>query len=186
MYISAAHSFARRFSKSWEAHHPGNDNDEPGGATPIAIAEPPSDDREAMEDPPHQLRLASAVGTVVLKSSAAVLHHPRLPASVPSISPAPEPRPASRCSRWHSSRRTETASRRRRGREAVEENFERRRAAATAVFEEDPRLLPGSSSCAGAGRVCWSWDAPAAARTKRASSVSYTMRDAAISALPKG
>jgi hypothetical protein len=58
MYISVTYSRTHGFLKWWEAHQPGNDNDEPGGATPIAIAEPPSDDREAMEEPPHQPWLA--------------------------------------------------------------------------------------------------------------------------------
>ena len=68
MHISAAHSRRYGFSKWWEAHPPGNDNDEPGGATPIAIATPPGDDREAMEEP-HRRRLAPGIGAVVLNSS---------------------------------------------------------------------------------------------------------------------
>jgi hypothetical protein len=40
MYISLAESQANGFKKWWDAHQPGNDDDNPGGATPIAITEP--------------------------------------------------------------------------------------------------------------------------------------------------
>jgi hypothetical protein len=54
MYISLAHSRASGFKK-WSDDHrqPDNDDDQPGGATPVAITEPTSD-REALEKPPHR------------------------------------------------------------------------------------------------------------------------------------
>jgi hypothetical protein len=52
MYISLANSRAHGFRKWCDAHHPGNDEDEPSGATPITITEPPRDEREAIEEPP--------------------------------------------------------------------------------------------------------------------------------------
>jgi hypothetical protein len=63
MYISMAYSRARGFREWSEAHRPGNDDDEPGGATPIAIDEPPRGDREAIEEPPHQPWQVPGVGT---------------------------------------------------------------------------------------------------------------------------
>jgi hypothetical protein len=53
MYISLTDSRTNGF-KSWSSGHPAsNDDDNPGGATPIAMAEPPSD-REAPQEPPHR------------------------------------------------------------------------------------------------------------------------------------
>jgi hypothetical protein len=49
MYISLAESQANGFKKWWDAHQPGNDDDNPGGATPIAITEPPCD----VQEEPH-------------------------------------------------------------------------------------------------------------------------------------
>ena len=53
MYISLANSRANGFMKWWDAHQPGNDADNPGGATPIAITEPPCDDRVVIEEQPY-------------------------------------------------------------------------------------------------------------------------------------
>jgi hypothetical protein len=52
MYISLAHSRTHGFMKWLDAHPPRNDDDNPGGATPIAVVDPPSDDHETMEDAP--------------------------------------------------------------------------------------------------------------------------------------
>lgn len=54
MFISLANSRARGFLKWSEAQRPGNDDDEPGGGTPIAIDEPPCDGYGAIEEPPPQ------------------------------------------------------------------------------------------------------------------------------------
>jgi hypothetical protein len=53
MYISLAESQANGFKKWWDAHQPSNDDDSPGGATPIAITEPPCDDREVIQEQPQ-------------------------------------------------------------------------------------------------------------------------------------
>jgi hypothetical protein len=53
MYISLANSRANGFMKWWDAHQPGNDTDNPDGATPIAITEPPCDDREVIQEQPQ-------------------------------------------------------------------------------------------------------------------------------------
>jgi hypothetical protein len=58
VYISVAYSRTHGLLTWWEADEPGNDNDEPGGATPIAITEPPGDGREPIKEPPHQLWLS--------------------------------------------------------------------------------------------------------------------------------
>ena len=54
-------SGANGFTK-WSVAHPpnGNDDDEPGGATPMAIAVPALDDEPiiAVPEQPHRLRLA--------------------------------------------------------------------------------------------------------------------------------
>jgi hypothetical protein len=52
MYISLANSRANGFMKWWDAHQPGSDADNPGSAPPIAITEPPRDDREVIEEQP--------------------------------------------------------------------------------------------------------------------------------------
>ena len=54
MYISLANSRANGFMRWWDAHQPGNDDDNPGGATPIAITEPPCDDLDAIQEQPHR------------------------------------------------------------------------------------------------------------------------------------
>ena len=48
-----ATEFVRGFKKWWDAHQPGNDDDTPGGATPIAITEPPCDDCDVIQEQPH-------------------------------------------------------------------------------------------------------------------------------------
>jgi hypothetical protein len=63
MYISVAYGRTHGFLKWLEAHRPGNDDDEPGGATPIAIDEPSDDGHEAMQAPPHQPWQVPGVGT---------------------------------------------------------------------------------------------------------------------------
>jgi hypothetical protein len=61
MYISLANHI--RDLQGWPvAHRPGNDDDDSGGATPIAVAEPPTDDRDAMEESPHRPWLVPGVG----------------------------------------------------------------------------------------------------------------------------
>jgi hypothetical protein len=63
MYISLANSRARGFRKWSDAIRPVNDDDDnSGGATPIAIAEPPEDDA-AIKEPPHQPWAVPGVGT---------------------------------------------------------------------------------------------------------------------------
>ena len=58
---------ANVFKSSSFAHSTGsNDDDHPGGATPIALTEPPCDDWEALEaltERPHQPWLVPGVGT---------------------------------------------------------------------------------------------------------------------------
>ena len=52
MHISLTSSQENGF-KGWsDAQRPGNDD--PGGATPFAVTEPPTDDREAVEEPPER------------------------------------------------------------------------------------------------------------------------------------
>lgn len=64
MYISLANSRAQGFKKWSDAHRPGdNDDDNSGGATPIALTEPPGDDREAIKETPHQPWLVPGVGS---------------------------------------------------------------------------------------------------------------------------
>jgi hypothetical protein len=63
MYISLAYSRTHGFLKWSESHRPGNDDDEPGGATPIAINKLHRDEREDLEEPPHQPWLVPGVGT---------------------------------------------------------------------------------------------------------------------------
>lgn len=54
MHISLTNSRANG-SKQWsDANRPSNDDDNPGGATPIAVTEPPAGDPEAIEEPPNQ------------------------------------------------------------------------------------------------------------------------------------
>jgi hypothetical protein len=53
MYISLANSQANGFKKWCDAHQPSNDDDNPGGATPTAITEPPRDDCDVIQEQPH-------------------------------------------------------------------------------------------------------------------------------------
>ena len=53
MYISLANSREDGFKKWWDVHQPGNNDDTPGGATPIAITEPPCDDCDVIQEQPH-------------------------------------------------------------------------------------------------------------------------------------
>ena len=63
MHISLAYSRSHGFLKWSETHRPGNDDDEPGGATPLAVNEPHGDGRAAVEEQPHQPWLIPGVGT---------------------------------------------------------------------------------------------------------------------------
>ena len=63
MYISLANSRTHGFKKWSDGERPGNDdNDDSGGAPPIAVTEPSCDDREAVKEPPHQPWLVPGVG----------------------------------------------------------------------------------------------------------------------------
>jgi hypothetical protein len=63
MYISLNDSRANGFKKWSDDHQPGNDDDDnPSGATPIAIARPPSKDRDAAEELPHRPWAVPGVG----------------------------------------------------------------------------------------------------------------------------
>jgi hypothetical protein len=55
MYISLSDSRAGGFKK-WSGNHPpgNNDNDHPGGATPIAVTEPPDEGGELPVEAPHR------------------------------------------------------------------------------------------------------------------------------------
>jgi hypothetical protein len=53
MYISLENSRVKGFKKWANTHRPSNDDVEPGGATPIAVRELPSD-RDAPADLPHR------------------------------------------------------------------------------------------------------------------------------------
>jgi hypothetical protein len=64
MYISLTNGRTHGWKKWSDVHPPGNDDDDnSGGATPIALTEPPCDDREAIREPPHQPWLVPGVGT---------------------------------------------------------------------------------------------------------------------------
>ena len=64
MYISLTNSRTQVLKKWSDAHRPGNDDDDnSGGATPIALTEPPCEDREARKELPHQPWLVPGVGT---------------------------------------------------------------------------------------------------------------------------
>lgn len=66
MYISLSKSCMQGLKKLSDAHRPSNDNDDnSGGATPIALAEPPCDNREAIKEPPHQPWRVPGVGTSI-------------------------------------------------------------------------------------------------------------------------
>ena len=51
MYISLRTSQENGFKRWADAHRPDTDDDDPGRATPIAVAEPPADDDETVEEP---------------------------------------------------------------------------------------------------------------------------------------
>jgi len=64
MYISLTNSRTNGFKKWSDAHPPGNDdNDNSGGATPIAITAPPRSDSEAIREPPHRPWLVPGAGS---------------------------------------------------------------------------------------------------------------------------
>jgi hypothetical protein len=63
MYISLTNGRTQGWKKWSDAHRPDNDDDDnSGGARPIALTEPPCDDREAIRAP-HQPWLVPGVGT---------------------------------------------------------------------------------------------------------------------------
>ena len=54
MHISLA-SLRENGAMRWsDAQRPSNDDDSPGGATPISVTEPPADDWEAVQERPGQ------------------------------------------------------------------------------------------------------------------------------------
>jgi hypothetical protein len=64
MYISLTNGRTQGWKKWSDAHRPDNDDDDnSGGATPIALTERPCDDREAIKEAPHQPWLVPGVGT---------------------------------------------------------------------------------------------------------------------------
>ena len=65
MYISLKHSRTNGF-RPWPSDHgPGsNDNPEPDGAVPIAIGEPPSEDRD-MHGPAHRPWVVPGIGGAI-------------------------------------------------------------------------------------------------------------------------
>jgi hypothetical protein len=55
MYISLTNSTVNGFKKWANTHRPINrDDDDPGETVPVIITEPPRDDREVIEEPPHR------------------------------------------------------------------------------------------------------------------------------------
>ena len=62
MYISLTDSRTNEFKKCSDALEPDNDDDNPGGATPIAVTEPPRDDREAVQEEPHRPWIVPGAG----------------------------------------------------------------------------------------------------------------------------
>jgi len=65
MYISLNDSRTSGFRKWSNDHPPNNNNDDDdnrGGAMPIAIDEPPCDERGAVEEPPHRPWAVPGVG----------------------------------------------------------------------------------------------------------------------------
>jgi hypothetical protein len=67
MRISLAQSRANGFTKWFNAHRPGsNDDDQPGGATPVAIAAPDlNDPMVAPPEQPDRPRLVPGVGAAL-------------------------------------------------------------------------------------------------------------------------
>lgn len=64
MYISLNNSRANGFKKWSDAHRPGNDDDDnSGGATPIAITEPPSGEGEEIREPSHRPWMVPGAGS---------------------------------------------------------------------------------------------------------------------------
>ena len=65
MHISLANSRINGFKK-WSSDHPpsGNDDDNPGGATPIALVEPPAG-RDALADLQQRPRIVPGVGGTI-------------------------------------------------------------------------------------------------------------------------
>ena len=64
MHISLNNSRTNGFKKWSDAHRPGNDDDDnSGGATPIAITEPPCRDGEEKREPPHCPWLVPGAGS---------------------------------------------------------------------------------------------------------------------------
>ncbi len=65
MYISLTTSRTNGFRKWSDTHRPDNDDDDnSGGATPIAITEPPSDDIESsIQEPPNSPWLVPGTGS---------------------------------------------------------------------------------------------------------------------------
>ena len=64
MYIFLANSRAHGFKKWLDTHWPANDDyDDSGGATPIALTEPPCDNHESIKEPLHRPWLVPGVGT---------------------------------------------------------------------------------------------------------------------------
>jgi hypothetical protein len=53
MFISLAESRTAGFKKWSDGHRSDNDDDNSGEANPNAVTEPPRDDREAIQEPPH-------------------------------------------------------------------------------------------------------------------------------------
>ena len=62
MYISLANSREDGFKKWSDAREPDNDDDNLGGASPIAVTEPPRDDREAVQEEPHRPWIVPGAG----------------------------------------------------------------------------------------------------------------------------
>ena len=54
MHILTTSSQENGFNRWSDAQRPGNDDDNPGGVTPFAVTEPPTDHREAVEEPPER------------------------------------------------------------------------------------------------------------------------------------
>jgi hypothetical protein len=62
MYISLTSSQTAGFKKWSDQLQSSNDDDVPGGATPIAVIRPALDDREAIGEPPYRPWLVPGVG----------------------------------------------------------------------------------------------------------------------------
>jgi len=62
MYISLANSRTGGFKRWSNAHRPDNDDDNSGGATPIAVRKAPTDECHAIEEALHRPWLVPGVG----------------------------------------------------------------------------------------------------------------------------